>query len=323
MEDSSQTTLYKIATFLINSRYGIVALFLVITVFMMYAMTGLSIETGFKKQLPLKHEYMQTFLQYEKEFGGANRILVALIAKDGNMFDAEFFQSIEEITDQVFFIPGVDRASVRGQRKPYADADGGDIHDLAWRVALIDAAGVRRRRCHAKRNEHLGRRQCVRLGAGEEFQDRQLAGAVRPGDLRRRVEYDERRRRVGGRGRVGDIASDCGHVARLDRADDGRSLRERAEALARGRKGRHGRHVDAGSYAQPAPLVDLDAVQLGQGVEADDRGGVQASLLHLDEQVRAAGEELDAVGALLKERHRFGQRLGGKVLESVHGAPPL
>ena len=44
----------------------------IITIGMMYAMSQLRIETGFKKQLPLKHEYMQTFLQYEKEFGGAN-----------------------------------------------------------------------------------------------------------------------------------------------------------------------------------------------------------------------------------------------------------
>jgi len=113
MTDSTNTRLHKIATFLINNRYGIVALFLAITIGMMFAMSQLRIETGFKKQLPLNHEYMQTFLQYEKDFGGANRVLVALVARDGDMFDAEFFGAFEEITDQVFFIPGVDRASVR------------------------------------------------------------------------------------------------------------------------------------------------------------------------------------------------------------------
>ena len=113
MTDSTNTRLHKIATFLINNHYGIVALFLVITIGMMAAMSQLRIETGFKKQLPLKHEYMQTFLQYEKDFGGANRVLVALVAREGNMFTPEFFGAFEEITDQVFFIPGVDRASVR------------------------------------------------------------------------------------------------------------------------------------------------------------------------------------------------------------------
>ncbi|MCP4044450.1 MAG: MMPL family transporter [Gammaproteobacteria bacterium] len=111
--DTSNTRLHKIATFLINNRYGIVALFLVITIGMIFAMSQLRIETGFKKQLPLKHEYMQTFLQYEKEFGGANRVLVALVARNGNMFTPAYFEAFEEITDQVFFIPGVDRASVR------------------------------------------------------------------------------------------------------------------------------------------------------------------------------------------------------------------
>jgi predicted RND superfamily exporter protein len=111
--EATTRRLHNLATFLINYRYGIVALFLFVTIGMMFAMSQLKIETGFKKQLPLKHEYMQTFLQYEKEFGGANRVLVALMANDGNMFTPEFFEKFEAISDQVFFIPGVDRASVR------------------------------------------------------------------------------------------------------------------------------------------------------------------------------------------------------------------
>ena len=113
MTESDTSRLHKVATFLINIRYGVVAVFLVITVAMLFALSDLRIETGFKKQLPLNHEYMQTFLQYEKEFGGANRVLVALVARDGNMFTPEFFKSFEAISNQVFFIPGVDRASVR------------------------------------------------------------------------------------------------------------------------------------------------------------------------------------------------------------------
>ena len=112
-DPSTQTRLHHIATFLINTRYAIVALFVAITAFMLYSMFQLQIETGFKKQLPLKHEYMVTFEEYEKDFGGANRVLVALVARDGDMFTPEFFEAFEDITNQVFFIPGVDRASVR------------------------------------------------------------------------------------------------------------------------------------------------------------------------------------------------------------------
>ncbi len=112
-DPSTQTFLHKVATFLIGIRYAVVGVFLAITVFMLYSMFQLQIETGFKKQLPLKHEYMVTFEEYEAEFGGANRVLVALVAREGDMFTDEFFEAFEDITDQVFFIPGVDRASVR------------------------------------------------------------------------------------------------------------------------------------------------------------------------------------------------------------------
>jgi len=110
---SDDSRLHHIATFLINTRYAIVSIFLVITIGMLFAMSQLKIETGFKKQLPLKHEYMQTFLKYEKEFGGANRVLVALVSREGDIFTPAFFGDFEEITNRVFFIPGVDRASVR------------------------------------------------------------------------------------------------------------------------------------------------------------------------------------------------------------------
>ena len=89
--DATTRRLHNLATFLINYRYGVVSLFLLITLGMLVAMSQLKIETGFKKQLPLKHEYMQTFLKYEKEFGGANRVLVALVDREGNMFSEEFF----------------------------------------------------------------------------------------------------------------------------------------------------------------------------------------------------------------------------------------
>ncbi|NNE04235.1 MAG: MMPL family transporter [Xanthomonadales bacterium] len=113
MKPGSHGVLHHVATFLISIRYLVIGSFTLITAFMLWAMFQLQIETGFKKQLPLKHEYMQTFQEYEQEFGGANRILVALVSREGNMFTPEFFTAFEAISNQVFFIPGVDRASVR------------------------------------------------------------------------------------------------------------------------------------------------------------------------------------------------------------------
>jgi predicted RND superfamily exporter protein len=96
-----------------GNRIVVVALFALITVAMAYsAATRLRVDAGFSKQLPLEHEYMQTFLEHYTDFGGADRILIALIAQDDDMFDPEFFKAMKKATDAVFFIPGVDRAKV-------------------------------------------------------------------------------------------------------------------------------------------------------------------------------------------------------------------
>ncbi|MEE8321786.1 MAG: RND family transporter, partial [Gammaproteobacteria bacterium] len=111
-----------IASFLEDILFGyrrlIIGLFLLITVFMFTSALHLRVDAGFSKLLPLQHEYMETFLDHREEFGGANRILVALIARDGNMFSPEFFEALRLATDEVFFIPGINRAQVRSLYTP-------------------------------------------------------------------------------------------------------------------------------------------------------------------------------------------------------------
>ena len=96
-----------------DHRRAVLAVFAVITAFMLYmAVTGLRIDTSFTKLLPLEHPYMQTYLKHQQEFGGANRLLIAVMARDGDMFTPDFFEALKIATDEVFFIEGVDRSRV-------------------------------------------------------------------------------------------------------------------------------------------------------------------------------------------------------------------
>src|SRR3972149_674370 len=108
----------KIEFLLFSNRKKVLLFFLVATAFMFYSVLQLRVNAGFAKMLPLEHEYMQIFLKHRDEFGGANRILVALIAQDGNMFTPDFFSTLRDVTDEVFFIPGVDRAQVKSLFTP-------------------------------------------------------------------------------------------------------------------------------------------------------------------------------------------------------------
>ncbi|HYL01471.1 MAG TPA: MMPL family transporter [Steroidobacteraceae bacterium] len=78
------------------------------------ALRGLRIDCSFLKTLPVHHEYMRTYLDPKvAEFQGANRVLVALIARDGNMFTAEFFDALRKATDEVIVTDGIDRTRVQ------------------------------------------------------------------------------------------------------------------------------------------------------------------------------------------------------------------
>ena len=78
------------------------------------AVRGLRIDASFNKTLPVRHEYMRTYLDPKvAEFRGANRVLIALIARDGNMFTPEFFAALRKATDEVIVMDGIDRTRVQ------------------------------------------------------------------------------------------------------------------------------------------------------------------------------------------------------------------
>jgi predicted RND superfamily exporter protein len=118
-KDGQPTVAERLEPHVFGHRNLIVATFALLTVvFGVIAAQGLKLDTNFTKQLPLGHEYIQTYLDHKEEFGGANRLLIALVAENGNMFTPEFFEALKIATDEVFFIEGVDRSRVQSLWTP-------------------------------------------------------------------------------------------------------------------------------------------------------------------------------------------------------------
>ena len=102
----------RLENLIFGSRRLVVAIFALMTVFMAYNASNLRIDAGFAKLLPLEHEYMKTYVEYRDAFGGANRVVIAIRAREGDIFKPKFFEVLQQVTDDVFFIPGVDRTRV-------------------------------------------------------------------------------------------------------------------------------------------------------------------------------------------------------------------
>ncbi|MBL9217285.1 MAG: RND family transporter [Opitutaceae bacterium] len=88
------------------------AVFVAITVVLGWFASKTRIDASFDKQLPTGHEYIETFKKHRTQFGGANRVVIALVAKHGDIFTPEFFKTLKAVTDETYYLPGVDRAQV-------------------------------------------------------------------------------------------------------------------------------------------------------------------------------------------------------------------
>lgn len=100
-------------------RKPLLALFILITIALGYSATHVRLDPGFNKQIPVNHPFMQNYLHYSEIFSGANTMMVSVRWKgEGDIYNVEFLDTLRKVTDEVFYIPGVRRASVRSLFTP-------------------------------------------------------------------------------------------------------------------------------------------------------------------------------------------------------------
>jgi uncharacterized protein len=132
-----------------RARIPILAVIAVFTLWMAYFAAQLRMDAGYYKQLPIGNSYVdalakntgtswimpftdghpnvQTFLQYQDRLFGANRVIFVLrnakadlgpekfrAPKDDSetIFNQAFLSELKLVTDEVFFLPGIDRRTV-------------------------------------------------------------------------------------------------------------------------------------------------------------------------------------------------------------------
>ena len=102
----------RVEEIIFKHRHLTVALFALTTLVLGWFAAKTHVDASFNKQLPSDHEYIRNFKKYQEQFGGANRVVIALMARHGDIFTREFFQTLKQVTDEAYYLPGVDRAQV-------------------------------------------------------------------------------------------------------------------------------------------------------------------------------------------------------------------
>lgn len=118
MQHSSDSTMQGRASLAENLlfRFRLVwlALFAVVTAVLLYNAAQVRPDASFKKMIPSNHEFIQNFYTYEDDLASlGNAIRVSVETTDGDIFDADYQETLRQVTDELSYITGVDRSSMR------------------------------------------------------------------------------------------------------------------------------------------------------------------------------------------------------------------
>jgi len=113
-----QKFIEKFSAVIFNNRKMWLIVFAILTVGFAISASQLKVDAGFNKMVPLKHPYMKVYKEYETVFGGANRVAVALVQKQGDIYNKEFMAKLKDMTNDILVLEGVDKPSVRSLFTP-------------------------------------------------------------------------------------------------------------------------------------------------------------------------------------------------------------
>ncbi|HEX6633003.1 MAG TPA: efflux RND transporter permease subunit [Usitatibacter sp.] len=113
-----QRFLGAVSGLIFGHRRAWLAMFAVLAAFFAFSASRLAVDAGFNKMVPLEHPYMKVYREYEKVFGSANRIAIALMQEHGDIFTRQYLAKLKSLTDDVFLLNGVDRPSVKSLFTP-------------------------------------------------------------------------------------------------------------------------------------------------------------------------------------------------------------
>ena len=104
---------------LFNNRLVIVVVCLLATLALGYQALGLTLNAAFEKMIPTGHPYIANFLENRKQLAGmGNTLRIAVEAREGTIFDAEYLDTVRKLSDEVFLLPGVDRPYMKSLWAP-------------------------------------------------------------------------------------------------------------------------------------------------------------------------------------------------------------
>ena len=97
----------------------LILLFAIATAFFAWQASQLTPDASFEKMIPVSHPYIRNFLESRDELKGlGNSVRIIVESTEGDIFTESYQETLKAITDEVFYVPGVDRAALQSLWTP-------------------------------------------------------------------------------------------------------------------------------------------------------------------------------------------------------------
>lgn len=104
---------------LFNHRTLVVLLCLIATVLLAWQATRVTLNASFEKMIPREHPYIVNYLEHRQELAGlGNAVRLAVANPGGSIYEKEYLQTLQQLSDEVYLLPGVDRATMKSLWTP-------------------------------------------------------------------------------------------------------------------------------------------------------------------------------------------------------------
>ena len=102
-----------------NNRPTVILICLLVSIFLFYQALQVRPSTSFEKMIPLQHPFIQKMLEHRNDLANlGNTVRISVEAKDGDIFSKEYMETLRQVNDEVFYIPGVDRSGLKSLWSP-------------------------------------------------------------------------------------------------------------------------------------------------------------------------------------------------------------
>lgn len=102
-----------------RNRLLIVVACAIFSLVMGYQTTELKLNASFEKMIPTDHPYIRNYLETKDDvYGLGNAIRITVANTEGTIFDKGYLDTLKDISDEVFLLPGADRTGVKSLWTP-------------------------------------------------------------------------------------------------------------------------------------------------------------------------------------------------------------